>query len=149
MNNPILLENPPQNFNKNMEIKNDLSEKRQKFLKSPSLLKNNNNKLKYLKRRKIYKRTYRIGRSQTMPKISVLVSNRTIRNRISTEAQLLKQTPIYDVKKYLIKKGLIKVGTIAPNDVLRKMYETTSLICGEIQNHNPENLLYNFINDKQ
>ena len=106
-------------------------------------------KIRYKKRKKIFKRTYRIGRSKTEPKIGVLVSNKTIRNKISTQAQLLKQTPIQDVRRFLIKKGFIKVGTNAPNDVLRKMYETVSLVCGEIQNHNPENLLYNFVNDKE
>jgi hypothetical protein len=104
-------------------------------------------KIKYLKRKKIFKRTYHIGRSKVAPKIGVLVSNKTIRSRISTSAQLLKQTPIQDVRKFLIKKGFIKVGTNAPNDVLRKMYESVSLVCGEVQNHNPENLLYNFIHD--
>jgi hypothetical protein len=106
-------------------------------------------KIKYKKRKKIFKRTYRIGRSKKEPVVGVLVSNKTIRNRISTEAQLLKQTPIQEVRRFLIKKGFIKVGTNAPNDVLRKMYETVSLVCGEIQNHNPENLLYNFMNDKE
>ena len=106
-------------------------------------------KIKYRKRKKIFKRTYRVGRSQTEPKIGVLVSNKTVRNRISTQAQLLKQTPIQEVRKYLIKKGFIKIGTNAPNDVLRKMYETVSLVCGEIQNHNPDNLLYNFINGQE
>ena len=55
--------------------------------------------------------------------------------------------PIQDVKKFLIKRGFIKVGSTAPNDILRKMYESAILICGEVQNHNPENLLYNFMND--
>ena len=106
-------------------------------------------KIKYRKRKKIFKRTYKVGRSQTEPKIGVLVSNKTVRNRISTQAQLLKQTPIQEVRKYLIKKGFIKIGTNAPNDVLRKMYETVMLVCGEIQNHNPDNLLYNFINGQE
>jgi hypothetical protein len=125
--------------------KNDLSEKRQKLQKG-ELIKSGKQHMKYLKRRKIYKRTYKIGKSKTKPQISVLVSNKTIRNKITTDAQLLKQTPIHDVKKFLVKKGLIKVGTNTPNDVLRKMYETVSMICGDIQNHNSENLLYNFIN---
>lgn len=128
--------------------KNDLSEKRQKF-QMGQLAITGKKRMKYLKRRKIYKRTFKIGRSQTKPQVSVLVSNKTIRNRITTEAQLLKQTPIHDVKQFLVKKGFIKVGSLTPNDVLRKMYESVSLICGEIQNHNPENLLYNFINDTQ
>ena len=131
----------------NTEIQKDLSEKRQKFQKE-EFMKAGKKRMKYLKRRKIYKRTYKVGRSQTRPQISVLVSNKTIRNRITTEAQLLKQTPIHEVKQFLIKKGFIKVGTTTPNDVLRKMYESVSLICGEVQNHNPENLLYNFMNDE-
>jgi hypothetical protein len=99
------------------------------------------------RQKRTIRRTYKIGKSKVLPKISVLVSNRTIRNNISTKSQLLKQVPIQDVKKFLIKRGFIKVGSTAPNDVLRKMYETASLICGDVQNHNPENLLYNFVND--
>jgi len=120
----------------------------QKHEKAQTIFNNKNqNRIKYLKRKKIFKRTYRVGRSSTKPQIGVLVSNRTVRNRITTESQLLKQTPIQDVRKFLIKKGFIKVGSNTPNDVLRKMYESVSLVCGEIQNHNPENLLYNFIHD--
>ena len=75
------------------------------------------------------------------------MSNKTIRSNISTKTQLLKQEPIQDIKKFLIKKGFIKVGTPTPNDILRKMYESVVLICGEVQNHNPENLLYNYVHD--
>jgi len=105
-----------------------------------------NNKPKKLKRKKTIRRTYKVGKSKIHPKVSVLISNKTIRNNISTRSQLLKQTPIEDVKKHLIKHGLIKIGTIAPNDVLRKMYESSILMCGELTNHNPDNLLYNFMN---
>jgi len=97
------------------------------------------------KQRKIRTRTYKVGKSKTVPKIGVLVSNKTIRNKVSTQSQLLKQVPIQDVKKHLMKRGLIKVGSTAPQDVLRKMYESSVLLCGEVQNHNPDNLLYNFI----
>lgn len=103
---------------------------------------------KKMKRKKTLRRTYKIGRSKVFPRVSVLVSNRTLRNNITTKTQQLKQVPIHEVKSYLIKRGLIKVGSMAPNDVLRKMYESASLICGEVQNHNPENLLYNYLNDK-
>ena len=105
-----------------------------------------NSKPKKMKRKKTIRRTYKVGKSKIAPKVSVLVSNKTIRNNISTKAQLLKQTPIEEVKKHLIKCGLIKVGTITPNDVLRKMYESSVLMCGDLHNHNPDNLLYNFIN---
>jgi hypothetical protein len=102
-------------------------------------------KMKQLKQRKIARRTYRIGKSKILPKVSVLVSNRTLRNNITTKAQLLKQTPISEIKHFLVKRGFIKVVSNTPNDILRKMYESISLICGEVQNHNSENLLYNYL----
>ena len=107
-----------------------------------------NLKPRKMKRKKTLRRTYKVGKSKLIPKISVLISNKTLRNNISTKSQLLKQVPMQEVKSFLIKRGLIKVGSITPNDVLRKMYESAILICGEVQNHNPDNLLYNYINDK-
>ena len=124
----------------------EIAQKYQKQTEKTNLA-SNKNKLKYLKQKKIFKRTYRVGRSKVAPRIGVLVSNRTIRNRISTQSQLLKQTPIQEVRKFLIKKGFIKIGSNAPNNVLRKMYESASLVCGEIENHNPDTLLFNFLND--
>lgn len=103
-------------------------------------------KPKKLKRKKTLRRTYKIGRSTIAPKVSVLVSNKTLRNKVTTRSQILKQTPIQDVRKYLIKHGIIRVGSTTPNDILRKMYESLSLVCGEIQNHNPDTLLFNYIN---
>jgi len=107
----------------------------------------NKNKKKKMKRKKTIRRTHKIGRSRIMPKVSVLVSNKTIRNNISTQTQLIKQVPIHEIRRYLIKHGFIRIGSNTPNDVLRKMYESAMLICGEIQNHNPDNLLYNFLHD--
>jgi hypothetical protein len=124
----------------------EIAQKYQKQTEKTNLTANKN-KLKYLKQKKIFKRTYRVGRSKVAPRIGVLVSNRTIRNRISTQSQLLKQTPIQEVRKFLIKKGFIKIGSNAPNNVLRKMYESVSLVCGEVENHNPDTLLFNFLND--
>lgn len=90
------------------------------------------------------RRTYYVGKNKSL--VSVLVSNKTIRNRIQAKTHEIRQKPMEDVKRYLIQKGFVRVGTTAPNDVLRKMYESAQLICGEIQNHNPENLLFNFLN---
>jgi hypothetical protein len=104
-------------------------------------------KMRHPKQKRTIRRTFKVGKSKTQPKISVLISNKTLRNQVSTQTHLLKQTPIDEVRRYLTKKGFIRVGSDAPNDVLRKMYESASLICGEIQNHNPDNLLYNFLND--
>jgi hypothetical protein len=105
-------------------------------------------KKKRIKQKRIVRRTFKIGKSKVIPKVSVLISNKSIRNKISTEGQLIKQKPLEEIKKYLIKRGLIRVGTTAPNDVLRKMYECSIMMCGELQNHNPDNLLYNYLNSE-
>uniref|UniRef100_A0A6C0K131 Uncharacterized protein n=1 Tax=viral metagenome TaxID=1070528 RepID=A0A6C0K131_9ZZZZ len=103
------------------------------------------NKIKYGKRKKTIRRTYKLGKSRVTPKVSVLVSNKTVRKNISTKTEKLKQIPIQEIRAVLIKKGFIKVGSLATNDVLRKMYESMLLVCGEVENHNPENMLYNYL----
>ena len=121
---------------------------RQKQLQQ-QLPKSNTNSLykKRKKQRRILRRTFRTGKSKVHPRVSVLVSNKTIRNNTNLKMTELRETPIRDVKQFLKKQGFIKVGTNTPNDVLRQMYECANLICGEVKNHNSENLLYNYFND--
>ena len=143
---PPLIQPPPQSSSLNVA-----DHKREVMIIKKNIDKMNksngthlNNKLKYLKQKKIIRRTYKVGKSIYQPEVSVLISNKTIRNNITTKTHLLKQVPIQEVKQYLINKGLIRVGTISPNDVLRMMYESSILVGGDIQNHNPDNLLYNY-----
>ena len=42
--------------------------------------------------------------------------------------------------------GLIKAGSNAPNDVVRKIYES-SMLTGDIINKNKDTLLHNFLSD--
>ena len=115
--------------------------------KNDDTIDNKNIKLYYPKQKKTIRRTFRVGRSKHYSNIGILINNKTIRNECHTQKYKLKQMPINEVKKYLMKKGLIKVGTTAPNDILRKMYESANLICGEVQNYNTDILLHNYIND--
>jgi hypothetical protein len=104
-------------------------------------------KKKKMYRKKTIRKTFKLGRSSIKPIVSVLVSNKTIRNKTIQQTQLLNQVPIIEIRTYLMKHGFIKVGTIAPNDVLRKMYESALLICGDVHNHNKDTLMYNFLNN--
>ena len=124
-----------------------MSEREQKEERKVENMKKGGAMKKPKKQKRIVRRTYRIGKSKAHPRIGVLVSNKTLRNMTNLRKTQLKETPISEVKQFLRKQGFIKVGTTTPNDVLRQMYENVKMICGEVHNHNSDNLLYNYFND--
>lgn len=135
------------NYEKKLETKIQEIGKLQQF---QSLRKNDKKKgTKPKKQKRTMRRTFRVGKSKVHPRVSVLVSNRTLRSNANLKKRQLKETNMKDVRRYLLKQGFIKVGTSTPNDVLRQMYENANMICGEVKNYNPENLLYNYFNDNE
>jgi hypothetical protein len=92
---------------------------------------------------KTYK--YKLGKNKDKRQIGVLIKNRDTQKRIKREIEKLKQEDIQTIKNYLREKGLIKLGSQAPNTILRKMYED-SILSGEINNNNSNNLVYNYLN---
>ncbi len=99
--------------------------------------------------KKLLRRTYRTGKDKHRPRVGVLLPNKTLRSNVTTKAYMLKQTPIEEIRKTLVKKGFIKHGSSAPNDVLRKIFESIQMIGGEVSNYNADNLLYNFFETKE
>jgi hypothetical protein len=96
--------------------------------------------------KKTIKRKYTLGRSKIKKTIAVLIKDRKTRKQILNAQKDLKKKSINDIKMYLRDHNLIKVGSNAPNDVIRKMYES-SMLAGEITNSNAEILLHNFSKD--
>jgi hypothetical protein len=99
--------------------------------------------------KKTIKRKYILGRSQTKQSVGVLIKDRGTRKRVLTAQKDLKRRNINDIKAYLKDHNLIKTGSNAPNDVIRKLYES-AMLAGEITNSNSDTLLHNFTKeDKQ
>jgi len=92
------------------------------------------------------KSSYKVGKINGKNKVGILIKNRETQKNIKHEISLLKQKSLQDIKNHLRSKNLIKTGSYAPNDVLRKMYED-SILSGEITNINNNNMVYNYLNE--
>jgi hypothetical protein len=100
-------------------------------------------------RRKRVTRTlkYKLGKHANGT-VSVLIKNSQTRRKVQTEQALLKQKSILDIKNDLRSKNLLKVGSSAPSDVLRHLYEQ-SILAGQVENKAKETLIHNYFNDEK
>ena len=101
--------------------------------------------IKQILKRTIRKK-YTLGKTKNNRTVGILIKDRNTRKQVLTAQRELKKKSVNDIKTYLKDHNLIKVGSNAPNDVLRKMYEA-SMLAGEITNSNSDTLLYNLLKD--
>jgi hypothetical protein len=123
-NNPVTNETP----NTNNVINNNGVEQHTQFLK------------------RTIRKKYTLGKTKNNRTVGVLIKDRNTRKQVLTAQRELKKKSVNDIKTYLKDHNLIKVGSNAPNDVLRKMYEA-SMLAGEITNSNSDTLLHNLLKD--
>ena len=85
---------------------------------------------------------YSLGKKHKF--VSVLIKNAATRKNISSEHSRLKQTSLTDMKNYLKRHNLLKSGSKAPPDVIKKIYEQ-SILSGDIRNNNKKLLIHNYL----
>ena len=95
-----------------------------------------------VKIRKTHKKRYRIGKHDNV--VGVLLKNKETQRHIQSQHIKLKQKQIGEIRKYLYDHHLLKIGSNAPPDVLRRMYED-AILTGDVKNTNDGIMLHNFI----
>lgn len=131
------------NFKQNFLIKHSPSHTIEKINEEKSILKKIPSK--YIKKRKI-KTKRKLGKCGNI--IGILVKNNRTRKKIETDHELLKTSTLKEVKQHLRKQGLLKIGSSAPPDILRKIYED-SFLTGDVYNKNSGVLIHNYLNEEE
>jgi hypothetical protein len=98
--------------------------------------------------KKTIKRTYTLGKSKIHKRVGVLIKDKNTRKRVLQAQRDIKRHGINDVKQYLRTHGLMKAGSSAPNDIVRKIYES-AMLSGEVTNQDQDILLQNFLKEKE
>jgi hypothetical protein len=94
-----------------------------------------------------YKKPVIVGKSKKHKTVRVLIPCHKTRKVRSELHESYKKTNLTTVKNYLKQHKLIKVGSTAPTNLIREIYENARSY-GDIHNENKHNLLYNFEKEK-
>jgi hypothetical protein len=78
--------------------------------------------------------------------VRVLIKDKSTYDGINRDVEKLKKHNMNKIRNFLRTKRLYKVGSTAPDDVLREIYINVSLT-GEIENKGSDTMLHNYLHD--
>jgi hypothetical protein len=93
---------------------------------------------------KTVKRYSSFGKSPNRFTVRVLMKNIDTQLKVEKEKKLLDTHSMETIRDYLLKRGLYKIGSSAPDDVLRKIYKDAYLT-GDVENNNSDLLMHNYL----
>ena len=136
------------NYDKNLSIDNKIKEGNNLYEEYKNInkeLKENKNIPKINRITRKFK--YNIGKLKNKNQVGIIIKNKYTLKKLKEDITNKKNKSIQEIKNVLRKLNLIKLGTDAPNDVLRQIYENT-ILCGDIKNTNYSNFIHNYDNDE-
>jgi len=83
------------------------------------------------------------GKSNT---VRVLIKDRETYAKIERDKKKIDKRSMSEIREYLRERRLYKIGSTAPDDVLRDIYKN-AILTGNVENNNPETLVHNFLNE--
>ena len=87
---------------------------------------------------------HKSGKNKTARKISVLIKDNKTLKKIEHEKNMLDKHELSKVRTYLRNRGLLKVGSNAPDDVLRELYRN-AFLAGDVHNKSTDVLMHNYM----
>ena len=112
-------------------------------IKSQSVMPNRSKTMRKMKQlTTTTKRFIHLGKKNG--KVGVLIKNQKTRKKILKDTNTLKKRPLSKIKQYLRKHNLIKIGSTAPEHIIRSIYEN-SFLSGDVYNKNIDTLLHNYL----
>jgi hypothetical protein len=79
--------------------------------------------------------------------VRVLIKDREMYAKIERDKKKIDKRSMSDIRDYLRKRGLYKIGSTAPDDILREIYKN-AILTGEVENQNSTTLMHNFLNEQ-
>ena len=83
------------------------------------------------------------GKSNT---VRVLLKDRKTYAKIEKEKTKIDERSMPEIRNYLRERKLYKIGSTAPDDVLRDIYKN-AILTGNVENNNSDTLVHNFLNE--
>ena len=78
--------------------------------------------------------------------VRVLIKDRETYAKIEKDKKKLDKRPMSEIREYLRTRRLYKIGSTAPDDVLRDIYKN-AILTGNVENNNSDTLVHNYLND--
>ena len=94
----------------------------------------------------IITKKYKLGKytNKSGPVIGVLIKNVQTQRNVEKKRNEMRRVPLDTIISRLHKKRLLKVGSTAPPDILREMYES-AVFAGDIENEGNDIAMHNFL----